>query len=147
VDGNGAASEALPTATVVLERPTRHGGFGFGLAETNDGRLFVFKISSNIYNWGMLQVGDVILRVDGVTTTGMGSERAEALIHGGLKTTLEVVRNAESTAITHTVRGKPNQPLPCHWLPCCTDGRTLGHSGASFHHAKLGFCARLDSCL
>ena len=53
----GETPEVLATQlVVVLKRPAATSTYGFGLAASADDKLYIYKISSNIHNWGMLQV-------------------------------------------------------------------------------------------
>lgn len=76
--------------------------YGFGLAETPDGGLLIHKISSNIYNWGLLQVGDKVRSVGGVSTEGMAHSKAVAMINETLRIELGIEREDTLTSLGST---------------------------------------------
>lgn len=99
----------LVELSVTLKRSTSNDTFGFGLAVSSDNKLYIYKISSNIYNWGMLQVGDRVTKINGVvvaaSSTGgpIDCDSAATLINSSNEVTLSLARQVKQTIKTEMV--------------------------------------------
>lgn len=70
---SGVAFVAVATQVidVKLTRTPQGESFGFAIAVLADEGIVISRISSNISNWGMLQIGDELLSLQGVRVQDM----------------------------------------------------------------------------
>lgn len=82
-------------------------GIGVTIAQQEDGSIVLQEIvSGGPAEEANLQVGDVILKVDGVSITGMSTSEVKSLVQGeeGTQVTFAVLRNGEEIALSVTRR-------------------------------------------
>eukprot|EP00037_Helgoeca_nana_P029245 m.348213 g.348213 ORF g.348213 m.348213 type:complete len:478 (-) comp27934_c3_seq1:55-1488(-) len=78
--------------TVALRRESMDQTFGFSVVQYSDKRWVVSRIASNITNWGLLQVGDELLKVGGRATLEMEHSILTGLIEKATNLELDVRR-------------------------------------------------------
>ena len=86
-------SEIVP---VSFRRANMSESFGFGLGSTESGTKIITKCNLGGVADGLLEVNDIVTKVNGAVTKGMSHDDVIAVLKEGLATTLEIERTTHA---------------------------------------------------
>jgi len=138
----GETPEVLATQlVVVLKRPAATSTYGFGLAASADDKLYIYKISSNIHNWGMLQVGDRVASINGTPTENVDCDKAVELINTSNEAHLGLVRQKRLAPKADIIssRGSLALAIPPRLLMSRLSKLQVERAAEESKQAKAGF--------